>query len=50
MDTAVPLYSGDKDVEFDGGYETDGYVVVKQDQALPLTVLAIYPRITTFDE
>ena len=50
MDTAVPLYSGDKDVEFDGGYETDGYVVVKQEQALPLTVLAIYPRITTFDE
>jgi len=50
MDQAVSMYTGDKEVEFDGGYETDGYVVVKQDQALPLTVLAIYPHMTTFDE
>ena len=44
------LKPGDKEVEFDGGYETDGHIVVIQDQALPLTILSIYPRITTFDE
>tara|TARA_B100000963_G_scaffold60956_3_gene48926 strand:+ start:221 stop:2509 length:2289 start_codon:yes stop_codon:yes gene_type:complete len=50
MDKPIALFSGDKEVEFDGGYETDGHIVVIQDQALPLTVLSIYPRITTFDE
>ena len=49
MDTAVPMYTGDKDIEFPSGYETDGFVVVKQDQPLPLTVLAIFPRLQTFD-
>jgi hypothetical protein len=50
MGLPVPLFTGDKDVEFDGGYDTDGFVVVRQDQALPLTVLAVYPRLTTYDE
>ena len=50
MDNAVPLYTGDKDVEFDSGYDTDGYVCVLQDQALPMTVLAIYPRLVVYDE
>lgn len=49
MDTAVPMYTGDKDIEFPSGYDSDGFVVVKQDQALPLTILAIYPRLQTFD-
>ena len=50
MDKPVSMFTGDKEVEFDGGYETDGHVVVSQAQALPLTVLALYPRLTTFDE
>ena len=49
MDTAVPLYTGDKFIEFAGGYDNDGFVVVKQDQPLPLTILSIYPRLQTFD-
>ena len=49
MNQPVPLYSGDKDIEFPMGYETDGFVVVKQDQPLPLTILAIFPRLQTFD-
>jgi len=49
MNQAVPMYTGDKDIEFPSGYETDGFVVVKQDQPLPLTVLAIFPRLQTFD-
>jgi hypothetical protein len=49
MDKAVPLYTGDKFIEFPGGYNDDGFVVVKQDQPLPLTILSIYPRLQTFD-
>lgn len=49
MDSAVPMFTGDKDIEFPSGYDSDGFVVVKQDQALPLTILAIYPRLQTFD-
>jgi len=49
MDNAVPMFTGDKDIEFPSGYDSDGFVVVKQDQALPLTILAIFPRLQTFD-
>lgn len=49
MDQPVPLYTGDKFIEFPGGYDNDGFVVVKQDQPLPLTILSIYPRLQTFD-
>tara|TARA_Y100000004_G_scaffold136916_2_gene155117 strand:- start:12335 stop:14863 length:2529 start_codon:yes stop_codon:yes gene_type:complete len=49
MDKAVALFTGDKDIEFRGGYDSDGFICIKQDQALPLTVLALYPRLQTFD-
>lgn len=43
------LFTGDKTVEFHGDYETDGFIVVKQDQPLPMTILAIMPLLQTFD-
>ena len=46
---AVPLFTGDKTVEFTGTYYENDKVHLRQTQALPLTVLAIYPRLTTFD-
>tara|TARA_A100001515_G_scaffold133539_2_gene122831 strand:- start:132 stop:2513 length:2382 start_codon:yes stop_codon:yes gene_type:complete len=46
---AVPLFTGDKTVEFTGTYYENDTVHLRQTQALPLTVLAIYPRLTTFD-
>ena len=49
MDKAVALFTGDKDIEFRGGYDSDGFICIKQDQALPLTILALYPRLQTFD-
>jgi hypothetical protein len=49
MDTAVPLFTGDKTVEFPGGFEDDDRIYVRQTQPLPLTVLALYPRLNTFD-
>jgi hypothetical protein len=50
MDKALPLFTGDKEVEFSSGYDTDGFIFVVQDQPLPLTVLALYPRLSTFEE
>ena len=49
MDQAIPVFTGDKEVEFRGNYETDGYVYVRQDQPLPLTILSLYPRLVTND-
>jgi len=50
MDTAVPLFTGDKDVEFPGGFDDDDRIYLQQTQPLPLTVLALYPRMNTFDK
>ena len=49
MDTAVSLFTGDKDIEFAGGFEEDERIYVRQTQPLPLTVLALYARMITFD-
>lgn len=49
MDTAIPVYTGDKEIEFRGNYETDGYIYVRQTQPLPLTVLSLYPELITND-
>jgi hypothetical protein len=50
MGTALPMFTGDKEVEFRGGYDNDGFIVVKQNQPLPATILAIFPRLQTFDQ
>jgi hypothetical protein len=49
MDQAIPVFTGDKSIEFRGNYETDGYIFVRQTQPLPLTILSIYPRLVTND-
>tara|TARA_X000001382_G_scaffold83850_1_gene59337 strand:- start:9275 stop:11305 length:2031 start_codon:yes stop_codon:yes gene_type:complete len=49
MDTAVPLFTGDKDVEFSGGFEDGDRLYVQQTQPLPMTILALYPRMNTYD-
>ena len=49
MDTAVPLFTGDKDIEFDGGYGHEGQIYIAQNQPLPMTIIGVYPRLQTFD-
>jgi hypothetical protein len=49
MNTPIPVFTGDKEVEFRGNYETDGYIYVRQTQPLPLTVLSLYPELITND-
>jgi len=49
MDTAIPLFTGDKEIEFPGGFDDDAKLYVRQDQPLPMTILALFPRLNTFD-
>lgn len=48
MDEVPPVLTGDTDkFPYPGGYETDGRIWVLADQPLPLTVVALYPRMQT---
>lgn len=49
MDQSVPLFTGDKLMEWPSGYDFDGYVVIKQDQPLPMTIVAIMAQLHTMD-
>ena len=49
MGQALDLFTGDKEIEFPNGYDTDAYVYVKQDQPVPMTVIGIYARMEVFD-
>ena len=49
MDEGIPPFTGDKEVEFRGNYETDGFIFVRQTQPLPFTILSLYPRLNTND-
>jgi hypothetical protein len=47
MDEPVALFTGDKEIPFPKGWNKDGRVYIRQNQPLPMTVLAIIPRIKT---
>ena len=42
-----PLYTGDVEIDWPDGFGTNGFIQVVQDQPLPMTVAAIYPRVRT---
>lgn len=44
MDSAPPLFSGDKLIEWSGNFTTDPRLILKQVQPLPMTVLAVIPK------
>lgn len=46
-DVATTLFTGDKEISFPGTFDQDAYVVVKQEQPLPLNILAIILFFTT---
>ena len=48
-DTAVPLFTGDKTIEAQPSWDTEGAIVVQQTQALPMTFVVIYPRVVVQD-
>jgi len=49
MDTFVPLYTGEKVVEFETDWETDPRIVIEDDSPSPFTLLAITPHVKTND-
>jgi hypothetical protein len=49
MDSAPPLFSGDKTIQFRGGWGTEGQIVVQQQQPLPMHLTAIITRLVTQD-
>lgn len=44
-----PLFTGDKEIVWDGDYEKEGQMFFRQDQPLPFTLLAIMPHMVTQD-
>ena len=49
MGQAVPLFSGDKNLDYEDDYTTEGQVAFEQRQPLPWTLLAIMPETNTQD-
>lgn len=41
MDSAPPVFTGDKKITFDGGYQRTKRIFIRQDQPLPLNLLAM---------
>ena len=49
MDSSAPLFTGDKTVFFHGGWETEGQIIIVQDQPFPMTVSSVVTRLTNND-
>jgi hypothetical protein len=49
MDQAPPISSGDTQVDFGGDYDRDALIEIRQEQPLPMTVVAIMPRLRTYE-
>lgn len=49
MDAPPPLFSGDKVVTWPEGYNGDGYLMFECDQPVPVTLVAVFPQVTTQD-
>ena len=45
MDTAVPLFTGDKNIEAQPNWDTEGSIIVEQSQPLPMTIVSIYASV-----
>lgn len=49
MDAPPPLFTGDKRLQFPKGYQRGNRVYLLQDQPLPMTLVAIMPKLEIFD-
>ncbi|WP_334028941.1 hypothetical protein [Burkholderia orbicola] len=50
MDNAVPLFDGDMESNWRGGYEGQSWVCYQNDQPLPVTLLGFFPIVDTQDD
>ncbi len=44
MDEVPPLFTGDKEIDFDGPWESYGEIYIRQDEPLPFSLIAIIAR------
>lgn len=49
MDSPPPLYTGDKEKVFNSGWDKEGNIYIRQDQPLPMSILAIMPEVVISD-
>lgn len=49
MNLPPPLFTGDMLIEWPNGYDFDGFIMVRQVQPLPMTLVALMPQLDTFD-
>ena len=49
MGNPPALFSGDRSVNWNDGYDTDGQMYFRQDQPLPFTLLGLMPQLVTQD-
>lgn len=49
MDTPVPLFTGDHEIEWDAVYDGDSHIFYRQTQPLPVTIEAVMPQMHTQD-
>ena len=49
MNQPVPLFTGDKRLPYPKGYDRNARVYIKQEQPLPMSVLAVMPKLEVFD-
>ena len=49
MDTATTVFTGDKRVQFPKGYDRQGKWYIRTTQPVPMTILAVMPKMETFD-
>ena len=49
MDAATNLFTGDKTIEWNGGYEVEGRIYIRQSQPLPMTIVGVFPQLVTQD-
>jgi len=49
MDTAVPLFTGDVEIEWDGAYDGDNHIYYRQTEPFPVIIEAVMPQLHTQD-
>lgn len=49
MDTAVPHFTGDHELDWDGEYNSDNHIFYRQTQPFPVIIEAIMPQMETQD-
>jgi hypothetical protein len=49
MDTAVPHFTGDHELDWDGAYDSDNHIFYRQTQPFPVIIEAVMPQMETQD-